>query len=79
MTGERQAAIARSLRLSAPLADAVADLVAQLGLPSRLRNTGLAHEALPEIATAGFDEAVAVSPRPLDGPEALRSLLDEMW
>ncbi len=47
--------------------------------PSRLRDTVLPHEVLPEIARTAFEEATGVSPRPLDGPETLRSLLDEMW
>jgi alcohol dehydrogenase len=79
VTGERQAWLAVQLGLDGTLADAVAGLVRELGLPARLRETALPREALPAIAAAALPEAARVSTRPLAGVPELTALLESMW
>jgi maleylacetate reductase len=79
VTSERQAAIAAALDLDATLPDAVSSLVARLELPTRLRETGLAREALPEIAAAALPEARRVSPVAIEHERILVELLEAMW
>jgi len=58
---------------------ACADLVAALGLPSRLRDLGVAKEALAPLARrAAEDHCSATNPRPLD-EAAARRLYAESW
>jgi alcohol dehydrogenase class IV len=77
--GDRQAAIAEALGVDVPLDIAVADLVARLCLPSRLRETGIARADLRQIAVNTFEEAHVVSPLPIENAERLLSLLEELW
>jgi maleylacetate reductase len=79
VSGVRQWQVAHALDLGAPLPDAVADLVGQLGLPGRLRDTDLSPAELPAIAEAAYHEARAVSLMPLAGPLDLLRLLEAMW
>ncbi|MGH2588686.1 MAG: iron-containing alcohol dehydrogenase, partial [Dehalococcoidia bacterium] len=79
VTAERQAAIALAIGAHGPLGAAVADLIARLGLPSRLRATSLTRGDLPRIAANALPEAQAVSPRAIDGEGTLLELLEEMW
>ncbi|HEY8491531.1 MAG TPA: iron-containing alcohol dehydrogenase [Dehalococcoidia bacterium] len=60
-------------------ADAVAGLVARLGVPSRLRDAGVAEEDLREIAHAAFLEVRAREVPGLDSPAAVEALLRQMW
>jgi maleylacetate reductase len=62
-----------------PAAELVARLIADLGLPGRLRDVGLAREALDAVADAAMhDRWIPTNPRPLDRA-AVRALLEEAW
>jgi maleylacetate reductase len=61
-------------------ADAVAALIANLGLPATLRDVGVKPEQLDEIAVGSMhDRWVHTNPRRIDGPAAVRALLDAAW
>jgi alcohol dehydrogenase len=79
VTAERQTVIAAAIEPDSTLADAVASLVAALGLPRRLRDTELSREVLPAIAAAALPEARRVSPVAIESEDALVGLLDAMW
>ena len=81
VNGDRQALVSEALgRPGEPAADAVAELVAGLGLPGRLRDAGVKPEQLDQIATESMhDRWVHTNPRPIDGPAAVRQLLDAAW
>jgi maleylacetate reductase len=67
-------------RPDAPAADAVAELIAGLGLPSRLRDVGVKPEQLDAIAKGSMhDRWVHTNPRKIDGPAVVRELLDAAW
>jgi len=59
---------------------AVADLVAGLGLPTRLRDLGVLQEQLAQIARGAMENLwVRTNPRPIDGVEDLHALLEVAW
>ena len=61
-------------------ADLVAALIAALGLPGRLRDVGVKPEQLDEIAAGSMhDRWVHTNPRKIEGPAAVRALLDAAW
>ncbi len=63
-----------------PAGDAVADLIAALGLPGRLRDVGVRADQLDRIAEESMhDRWVHTNPRKIDGPQAVRHLLDLAW
>jgi maleylacetate reductase len=58
----------------------VGDLIADLGMPRRLRDVAVAREQLDAIAEhAMHDPWVHSNPRPIDGPATVRALLEEAW
>jgi len=60
--------------------DAVAALIAGLGLPGTLRAAGVKQEQLDEVAAGSMhDRWVHTNPRRIDGPAAVRALLDAAW
>lgn len=60
--------------------DAVAELIAGLGLPRTLRDVGVKQEQLDEIASESMhDRWVHTNPRKIDGPAVVRTLLDLAW
>jgi len=60
--------------------DAVAALIASLGLPATLRDVGVTTGQLDEIASGSMhDRWVHTNPRKIDGPPAVRALLDAAW
>jgi maleylacetate reductase len=77
----RQAWVAEALgRPGGSAADAVADLIAGLGLPGTLRAAGVRPDQLEEIATKSMhDRWVHTNPRKIDGPAVIRQLLDAAW
>ena len=78
---DRQARASAALgEANASAADAVARLVSRLGLPSRLRDFGVEHKALPAIAAKAFaDPPMRTNPRqPADAGEVL-ALIETMW
>jgi maleylacetate reductase len=78
---ERQALVAEALgNPGRPAADVVAELVAGLGLPTRLRDVGITEDMLDPIARQSMhDRWVHTNPRPIEGPETVRMLLDRAW
>ena len=60
--------------------DAVAALIASLGLPATLRDVGVTREQLDEVAAGSMhDRWVHTNPRKIDGPPSVRALLDAAW
>ena len=81
VNAERQAWVSEALgRPGVPAADAVADLIASLGLPGTLREVGVKAEQLDQIAEESMhDRWVHTNPRKLAGPTDVRALLDAAW
>jgi len=77
----RQAWVSEALgRAGLPAADAVAALIAALGLPATLRDVGVKPSQLDAIATGSMhDRWVHTNPRKIDGAAAVRLLLDAAW
>lgn len=81
VNGERQALVSEALgRPGEPAAEVVAELVADLGLPGRLRDVGVKPEQLDRIASESMhDRWVHTNPRKIDGPAIVRTLLDAAY
>jgi maleylacetate reductase len=81
INADKQARVAEALgRPGEPAADAVAALIAGLGLPSTLRDVGVGKEQLDRIAENSMhDRWVHTNPRKIDGPLIVRQLLDAAW
>ncbi|HEY0181331.1 MAG TPA: iron-containing alcohol dehydrogenase [Rhodopila sp.] len=81
VNAERQKWVSEALgRPNDPAADVVAALVADLGLPGTLRDVGVKPEQLDAIAKGSMhDRWVHTNPRKIDGPPAVRALLDAAW
>jgi maleylacetate reductase len=81
VNGERQKWVSEALgRTGDSAGDAVAALIASLGLPATLRDVGVKPEQLDEIAAGSMhDRWVHTNPRKIDGPPAVRALLDAAW
>jgi maleylacetate reductase len=81
VNAERQKWVSEALgRPGDSAGDAVAALIASLGLPATLRDVGVKTEQLDEIAVGSMhDRWVHTNPRKIDGPPAVRALLDAAW
>jgi maleylacetate reductase len=81
LNAERQAWVSAALgRPCEPAADVVAELIAGLGLPGRLRDAGVTQDQLDQIAIESMhDRWVHTNPRPIAGPDTVRALLDAAW
>jgi maleylacetate reductase len=81
VNAERQAWVSEALgRPGVQAADAVADLIASLGLPGTLRDVGVKAEQLDQIAEESMhDRWVHTNPRRIAGPADVRALLDAAW
>ncbi len=81
VNAERQKWVSEALgRSGLSAGDAVAALIASLGLPGTLRDVGVKPEQLNEIAVGSMhDRWVHTNPRKIDGPPAVRALLDAAW
>jgi maleylacetate reductase len=81
VNAERQAWVSEALgRSGVAAADAVAELVSGLGLPGRLRDVGVRREQFDTIARESMhDHWVHTNPRRIDGPAAVRELLERAW
>ena len=75
---EKQARVSEALsNPGEPAADVVGELIAGLGLPTRLRDVGVKPEQLDQIAKGSMhDRWVHTNPRKIDGPAVIRTLLD---
>ncbi|HMD63484.1 MAG TPA: iron-containing alcohol dehydrogenase [Stellaceae bacterium] len=81
VNGEKQARVSEALgQPDEPAADAVAGLIAGLGLPTRLRDVGVKQDQLDLIAENSMhDRWIHTNPRKIDGPAVIRRLLDGAW
>jgi maleylacetate reductase len=81
VNADRQALVSDALGdRDAPAADLVAGLIADLGLPSRLRDVGVKEEQLDRIAELSMhDRWIHTNPRKIDGPPVVRQILDAAW
>jgi len=81
VNAERQAMVSEAFdEPDVSAADVVAKLIADLGLPGRLRDVGVKPEQLDEIAEHSMhDRWVHTNPRKIDGPATVRMLLDAAW
>jgi maleylacetate reductase len=81
VNAERQKWVSEALgRPDQAAGDAVAALIASLGLPGTLRDVGVKAEQLDAIAVGSMhDRWVHTNPRKIDGPPAVRALLDAAW
>jgi maleylacetate reductase len=80
-TAERQRWISEAMgRPGMPAADAVAELVADLGLPGTLRAVDVKEDQLDLIAKESMhDRWLHTNPRKIAGPEVVRQILDMAW
>jgi maleylacetate reductase len=78
---ERQKWVSEALgRPGERAAEVVAALIANLGLPATLRDVGVKPEQFDAIASGSMhDRWVHTNPRRIDGPAAVRALLDAAW
>jgi maleylacetate reductase len=81
MNGVRQGWVSEALgRTGAAAGDVVAELVAGLGLPGRLRDVGVERVQLDAIAQESMhDRWVHTNPRRIEGPAVVRELLEAAW
>jgi maleylacetate reductase len=81
VNADRQALVSEALgHPDEPAAEVVADLIAALGLPTRLRDVGVEPEQLDRIAELSMhDRWIHTNPRKIDGPPVVRALLDAAW
>jgi len=90
VNAERQSMLAAAIGASTPhmsanqgamaLATAVERLVAQLGLPSRLREFGVQQNQFAQVAQQTLtDVIVETNPRAIEGPEDVVGILKAAW
>jgi maleylacetate reductase len=81
VNADRQSWVSEALgRPNERAGDAAAALIASLGLPATLRDVGVKPDQLDAIAAGSMhDRWVHTNPRKIDGPAAVRSLLDAAW
>ncbi len=81
VNADKQARVGEALgRPGEPAADAVAELIAGLGLPTRLRDVGVSEDQLELIAENSMhDRWIHTNPRKINGPAVVRTLLDAAW
>jgi maleylacetate reductase len=81
VNADRQAMVSEAMgRPGTDAADAVAGLIADLGLPRTLREVGVRADQLDTIAAnAMHDRWIHTNPRKIEGPPTVRTLLDAAW
>jgi alcohol dehydrogenase class IV len=80
-TADKQRLIAEALgRPGVVAAEAVADLIAALKMPTTLRAVGVKREQLSKIAAAAMNNIwVRTNPRPIRSPDDVMQLLEAAW
>jgi maleylacetate reductase len=81
VNGNRQAVIASAVGSpNMMLADIVANLVAALGLPVRLRDAGVTESQIADVAAAAIhDPLLASNPRPILSLDIVLEILKQAW
>jgi maleylacetate reductase len=81
VNAERQQWVSEALgHPNEPAADVVAALIADLGLPGRLRDVDVREDMLDRIAEGSMhDRWIHTNPRRIEGPATVRMLLDAAW
>jgi maleylacetate reductase len=81
VNADKQARVSEALgRPGEPAADVVAELIAGLGLPTRLRDVEVNRDQLDLIAENSMhDRWIHTNPRKIEGPAVVRELLDAAW
>ena len=81
VNAERQKWVSEALgRPDLSAGDAVAQLIASLGLPGTLRAVGMKREQMDAVAMGSMhDRWVHTNPRKIEGPATVRMLLDAAW
>ncbi len=60
--------------------EAIFVLQSRIGIPQRLRDTGIDRAALPQIARDTMQEQdLCFNPKRVENPEVVLSLLEEAW
>ncbi|MGE0418598.1 MAG: iron-containing alcohol dehydrogenase [Acetobacteraceae bacterium] len=81
VNADRQKMVSEAMgRPGMDAADAVAELIADLGLPGTLRDVGVRADQLDTIAVNSMhDRWIHTNPRKIEGPPTVRMLLDAAW
>lgn len=81
VNADRQKMVSEAMgRPGMEAADAVAELIADLGLPGTLRDVGVRADQLDTIAVNSMhDRWIHTNPRKIEGPPTVRMLLDAAW
>jgi maleylacetate reductase len=81
VNSDRQAVIAAAVgKPATPLADIVAGLILHLGLPARIRDTGVSQTVMAAVAEAALhDPLLAANPRPITSLTEVQRLLEQAW
>jgi alcohol dehydrogenase class IV len=81
INAERQAQVSEAMeRPGMEAADAVAELISDLGLPSRLREVGVTMDQFDAIAAGSVGNVfVSQNPRPISEPAQIREILEKAW
>lgn len=81
VNAERQAWVAEALgRPDGEAAEALHDLIAGLGQPTRLRDVGVREDQLDRIAEGAMENhMVRTNPRPITAPAQIREILEMAW
>ena len=80
-TAQRQKQLSLAMgRPNMSAGDAVAELIADLGLPARVRDVGIKEDQLPTIAEEAAKHPVVLSnPRPITSPADVLQILHAAW
>ena len=81
VNADRQAMISETLgRPSKAASGVVGDLIASLGMPTRLRDVDVRHDQFQEIAEASMhDRWIKTNPRKIDCPDQIVEILEMAW
>ena len=81
VNADRQKMVSRAMgRPDRGAAEAVAELIADLGMPTRLRDVGVTRDHFEAIATGSIGNVfVSQNPRPITEPAQILEILEMAW
>jgi len=81
VNGEQQAVVSETLgRTGEPAAQAVGDLIAELGMPTRLQDVDVRKDQFQVIAEASMhDRWIPTNPRKITDPAQVIEILEMAW